>query len=86
MTKTELLALLRDAHLALHDALYGEVEGPAATLSKIGDALRVEAVKAPDEICPVCGNAVTQPATGRPRTYCGGTCKKRAQRARQRAV
>jgi predicted nucleic acid-binding Zn ribbon protein len=82
MTKSELLALLRDAHLALEGALYGETAGPADTLARIGDALRAEAVKAPDEICPVCGNAVTQPATGRPRTYCGDTCKKRAQRQR----
>jgi hypothetical protein len=83
MTKSELLDLLRDAHLAIEEALYGETAGPVDTLTRIGDALRAEAIKAPDEICPICGNAVTQPATGRPRTYCGDTCKKRAQRLRR---
>jgi hypothetical protein len=85
VTKNELLALLRDAQSALQEALYGETAGPVETLEAISSALRAEAVLGVDGVCPVCGEAVTQPATGRPRTYCGGACKKRAQRARQAA-
>jgi hypothetical protein len=84
MTKSELLALLRDAETVLWDAMGRNVSGAEETHQRIALALRAEAASTPDGACPVCGEAVTQPATGRPRTYCGGACKKRAQRARQR--
>ncbi|MBT1167014.1 hypothetical protein [Bifidobacterium simiarum] len=38
--------------------------------------------------CPICGNVVTQPATGRRRIYCSARCKRIAQqlRAAERAL
>ena len=84
MTKCDLLALLREASTALQAALYGETGNGPKVLDDINRALSVEAAAGADGTCAVCGNAITQPATGRPRTYCGGACKKRAQRARQR--
>lgn len=83
MTKSELLALLRDAETVLWDAVGRKVSGAEETHQRIALALRAEAVSTPDGVCPVCGEAITQPCTGRPRTYCGGACKKRAQRARK---
>lgn len=83
MTKSELLALLRDAEGVLWDAVGRNVSGAEGTHQRIARALRAEAASTPDGACPVCGKAITQPSTGRPRTYCGGACKKRAQRARK---
>lgn len=83
MTKSELLTLLRDAETVLWDAMGRNVSGAEETHQRIARALRAEASSTPDGDCPVCGEAVTQPATGRPRTYCGEACKKRAQRARK---
>lgn len=33
--------------------------------------------------CPVCGEAVSDPRTGRRRTYCSNACRQRAHRARR---
>ncbi|PKW08966.1 hypothetical protein SAMN05428944_3890 [Streptomyces sp. 1222.5] len=84
MTKSELIALLREAQTALEGALYGETGNAPRILDHIAAALRSETALGTDGACAVCGEAVTQPATGRPRMYCCGACKKRAQRARQR--
>ncbi|GHJ27123.1 hypothetical protein TPA0910_15560 [Streptomyces hygroscopicus subsp. sporocinereus] len=86
MTKSELLSLLRDAESVLWDAVCRNVSGAEKTHQRIARALRAEDAATPDGTCASCGNALTQPSTGRPRTYCGGACKKRAQRARARGT
>lgn len=83
MTKSELLALLRDAETVLWEALPKNVSGAEELYRRIGDALRAEAALGADGACPVCGEAITQPATGRPRTYCGSACKTKAYRSRR---
>ncbi|WP_241778125.1 hypothetical protein [Streptomyces sp. CT34] len=35
--------------------------------------------------CQVCGEAITVARTGRPARYCGGACRQKAHRARERA-
>jgi hypothetical protein len=35
--------------------------------------------------CQVCGTALQQPATGRPKRYCSRKCKRRAERLRAKA-
>jgi hypothetical protein len=82
-TKSELLALLRESATALEAALYGDEKSAPKTLDNIHNALRAEAALGADGDCPVCGEAITQPATGRPRTYCGSACKTRAYRSRR---
>lgn len=84
MTRSELLSLLRDAETALVAALYGDTKSALPALGAIGNALRAETAATSDGACPVCRIALVQPQTGRPRTYCGGACKKRAYRARQK--
>ncbi|MFD0904439.1 TetR/AcrR family transcriptional regulator [Actinomadura sediminis] len=39
---------------------------------------------APAAACPVCGDAVPETATGRPRRYCSRACRQSAYRARKR--
>lgn len=83
MTRSELVNLLREANSALGDALFGDSMKAAPTLDRLGNALRALDAETADGVCASCGSALTQPATGRPRVYCGSACKKRAQRARQ---
>ncbi|MFV2172912.1 TetR/AcrR family transcriptional regulator C-terminal domain-containing protein [Actinomadura sp. LOL_016] len=40
--------------------------------------------RAPAAACPVCGDAVPETATGRPRRYCSRACRQRAYRTRKR--
>ena len=35
--------------------------------------------------CPACGSNVRQQNAGRPRVYCGGSCRNRAYNARRAA-
>jgi hypothetical protein len=85
MTKSELLSLLRGAESVLWDAVGRNVGGAEEMHQRIARALRADAAATPDGACASCGNALTQPATGRPREYCGGACKKRAYRAGRQA-
>lgn len=84
MTKSQLLSLLRDAEPVVWEAVGRNVNGAEETHRHIARALRTEDAATSDGTCASCGNALTQPSTGRPRMYCGETCKKRAQRARAR--
>lgn len=84
LTRSELLSLLRDAETVLWDAIGRNVKGAEKTHQRIALALRAEDASMTEGACSICGKALTQPTTGRPRTYCGGTCKKRAYRASRR--
>lgn len=85
MTKSELMALLRDAESVLWASLGRGIEGTEETHQRIAAALRAEAMATPDGACASCGEALTQPPTGRPRKFCGEACKKRAYRASRQA-
>jgi hypothetical protein len=83
MTKNEMFSLLREAEEVLFNALAKGVSGAEETHRKVALALRSEAAATPDGVCVTCGEAITQPATGRPRMYCGEACKKRAYRSKR---
>lgn len=83
MTKKELISLLREAESVLWETLGKGVSRAEETHRRIAIALQAEAAKTPDGVCVSCGNALTQPITGRPRVYCGEACKKRAYRAKR---
>lgn len=81
MTKNELISLLRDADAVLWAAVPKGVTGAEEMHQRVADALRAEAARTAGGACVSCGDALTQPSTGRPRMYCGEACKKRAHRA-----
>lgn len=82
-TRSELVALLRDAETVLWDAISQQVNGAESIHQRVARALAAEAAAAADGTCLSCGNALTQPAVGRPRLYCREACKKRAHRSRR---
>lgn len=83
MTKNELISLLRDAESVLWESVGKGISGAEETHQRIALALRAEAIATAVGMCVSCGNALTQPTTGRPRMYCGEACKKRAYRAKR---
>ncbi|MGC0375909.1 hypothetical protein [Streptomyces sp. SAI-229] len=83
MTKSELISLLHDAEPILWEALEKGISGAEEAHQKVARALRVAAAETADGACVSCGDALTQPSTGRPRMYCGEACKKRAYRAKR---
>ncbi|MGY5123395.1 TetR/AcrR family transcriptional regulator [Streptomyces nigrescens] len=46
--------------------------------------LEAESVKRNESRCGVCGAAIAAARTGRPARYCGGACRQKAHRARER--
>ncbi|MFC5246240.1 TetR/AcrR family transcriptional regulator [Streptomyces nigrescens] len=46
--------------------------------------LEIEPVKRNESRCGVCGAAIAAAHTGRPARYCGGACRQKAHRARER--
>jgi ferredoxin len=83
MTKNDLISLLRDAEAVLWDSVSKGVVGAEETHQRIARALRADDAATADGACVSCGNALTQPSTGRPRMYCGEACKKRAYRSKR---
>lgn len=79
MTRQELISLLRVAESALWTAA---TVSPEAQSAQQQIALALRAVDAADK-CPQCGNPLVQPEIGRPKHYCGATCRSAAYRARQ---
>lgn len=82
-TRSELIALLRDAETVLWSAVGQQVSGAEDVHQRIARALRAEASAAADGACVTCGNALSQPEVGRPRRYCTDRCRKAAHRLRR---
>lgn len=83
MTKNQIAALLRETMPVLLEAAYLGAKDADVTLKKVDAALAAMAAQTADGACLTCGEAITQPATGRPRMYCGEACKKRAYRSKR---
>ncbi|MFF3542610.1 TetR/AcrR family transcriptional regulator [Streptomyces platensis] len=92
---TELRALLVGC-LSMERAVPGAGSGgtvPGRMTGLMCDALRTERavteleaepVKRNESRCEVCGAAIAAARTGRPARYCGGACRQKAHRARER--
>jgi hypothetical protein len=79
MTRQQLISLLRVAESALWEAATVS-PGAQAAHQQIARGLR--AVESADN-CRQCGTALAQSAMGRPKAYCGDTCRSAAYRARR---
>lgn len=78
MTRQELINLLRVAESALQDAMRVSPTALAAH-TQVARGLRALADAGR---CSQCGTALSLASVGRPKTYCGSTCRSAAYRAR----
>jgi hypothetical protein len=79
MTYQQLVSLLRVAETALWD-LGQKDDNALRAQQEIARALRAVDSAAN---CAQCGKPLAQQGSGRPKTYCGATCRSAAYRERQ---
>jgi hypothetical protein len=65
-------------------AINAAVTKPAVTVTKVLDTV-TKAPTVTKPTCRQCGKPLEIPASGRPKVYCSGACRMRAQRAKDAA-